>query len=379
MLLKALWITVTVFLLTGLMPCEAADIRLISATTKDSSHIRFVYEVVAGPLMSATVPVQVYRSSDATLEPQADSLIFEGVLQGLTTGEQTQDLTIPASGLALSPTQPFFFVVVDLPTEDRPQGVILESNEDNNVATFRKHSLAVVVHGLTFGDVPPAWVDLMATALFEEGYDAVLPVDWAVISHEFRAGVPQEFGATLADDVLDQIADMELGPQDRVDVHWIGHSRGVVVVSQSLLAWAQTTLPVAVSAGWLKVTALDPHPAKNRPVKTMSVNHLNPLGPVLAFGTKIFQAIANDPDVVLPISLIDESELYFQRAEWYILSPDEVYFDYLANYWGEAPLPGIALNKTFNITQPRLSHFEVPNYYIDVILGAGQSRRTERP
>ncbi len=378
MMQHALWLATMLMLFTGLKPCEAVDIRLTSATTKDSSYIRFAYEVVAGPLMSATVPVRVYRSADATFEPLVDTLLVEGMLKGLATGEHAQDLVIPASGLALSPAQPYFFVVVDLPTADNPQGVVLESNEDNNATMFRKYSLAVIVHGLTFYDVPPAWVDLMATALIEEGYDAVLPADWAVISHAIRTGVPQEFGATLVDDVLDRIAEMELGPQDRVDVHWIGHSRGMVVVSQSLLVWSQTTnLPATVSGGWVKVTALDPHPAKNRPAKLMSVNHLNPLGPLLAFGTGLFQAIANDPDVVLPTALIDESELFFQRAEWYILSPQEVYFDYLANYWGEAPLPGFALDKTFNITQPRLSHFEVPNFYIDVVLRAGQSQPSQ--
>lgn len=72
-------------------------------------------------------------------------------------------------------------------------------------------------------------------------------------------------------------------------------------------------------------------------------------------------------------ALIDESELFFQRAEWYRLSPQEVYFDCLANYWAEAPLPGFVLEKTFDITQPGLGHFEVPKFSVDVMLRAGQS------
>lgn len=352
--------------------CQAVDIRVVSATTTDSSSIQLDYEIASGPLSLANVPAHIYRSADPVLDPASDVLLAETTLQQIVTGEHSQEIVVPASGLAISSALPFIFVAVDLPTVEFPNGIIVESDESNNVAMFRKHTLAVIVHGLTFADIPPEWVSLMSMALTENGYDAVIPVDWAVLSHAILPGVPQEFAATLATDVLDHINEMGLGPDDRVDVHWIGHSRGAVVVSQSLLNWESASLPDTVTGGWIKLTLLDPHPAKNRSPKMMSVNNRNPLGPLLAFGTVLFQAIANDLDVILPTGLIDESELYYQRTDWFLLSPDEVYFDYLTNYWGEAPLKGIPLSKTYDITQPLLSHFEVPNFYIDEVLNNNQ-------
>jgi predicted alpha/beta-fold hydrolase len=230
-MLRILWLMVITVLFVVVHECHAVDIRTMSATTTDSSKIRFTYEVVAGPLSSANVPVHIYRSANAVFEPASDVLVAKAKLQALATGEHSQEIVVPASGLAINPSQPFIFVVIDLPTTALPNGMIVESNEANNVAMFRKHTLAVIVHGLTFGDVPPEWVGLMSTALTANGYDAVVPADWAVISHEIRPGVPKEFGATLAADVLDQIDELQLGPQDRVDVHWIGQSRGAVVVS----------------------------------------------------------------------------------------------------------------------------------------------------
>lgn len=365
---RSLGILLLLSLILGNRPCDAVDLRMLSGTATNASQIQFHYEVLNGPLPSAAVPVSIYRSADTTLDPQTDVLLAETVVQHLATGEHSQTVLIPNGGLAINPQLPFVFIVADSPTIGQPQGVVTETNEANNLAQFRKHTFAVVVHGLTFGEVPPPWVDLMSAALTANGYDAVLPVDWAVISHAIRSGVPQEFGPELADEVLDLIEDMPLGPKDCVDVHWIGHSRGTVVVSQALLAWKEFNLPAAISGGSLKLTLLDPHPAKNRSTKTMSVNQLHPLGPVLALVTVLFQAIANDPDVIVPVTIIDESELYFQRGEWFILSADEVFFDYLANFWGDAPILGIPLSRTYNITRPRLSHFEVPNYYIDEVL-----------
>lgn len=349
--------------------CEAVDLRMLSATMSDSSKIRIEYEIVAGPLASPAVPVHLYRSADTALDLPDDRLLMEGVLTGTANGVHVQELTLPEAGRGMATGQPHVLAVLDPPTNTAPSGVVIESDETNNQAEFRKYALAVIVHGLTFYEGPPEWVDLIAASLTDRGYDLVVPVDWAMRSRVIWPGVPQSVGAGLAHDLKAAVAELPARPQDRVDVHWIGHSRGTVVVSQALLAWGRDAqLPDSIKSGWMKVTYLDPHPAKNRNPPLISVNRLNPLGPLLAFGTQIFQSIVNDPDLTLPTGLIDETELYFQRTEWYLLSPNEVYFDYLANYWGEAPLPGFPLNKTFNVTQPRLSHFEVPNYYLDNVL-----------
>ena len=292
----------------------------------------------------------------------------EFVLEQLSDGSHTATLNLDEP-LSVLPSHPYVHVVLDHPLAGPPGGLIEESDESNNSAGFRKYTLGVIVHGLTLGSVPPAWVFEMEEDLLALGYDAVIPVDWAIISHEFRSGVPQEFGLELADAVESSASAFSPTIADAVDVHWIAHSRGNVVISQSLLAWADNPdLFPAIERGSLKVTSLDPHPSKNRNPEQMSVNRLNPLGIVLAQFTRLFNATANDPDVVLPPGLATHTELYYQRTEWYQLSAREVYFDYLVNYWGEAPLDGFSAEDSYDITQWRLSHFEVPNYYMDVVL-----------
>src|SRR4051794_20594408 len=57
-----------------------------------------------------------------------------------------------------------------------------------------------------------------------------------------------------------------VGPGDGIDLHLIGHSRGSVVVSQAAIALQELdqggSLP-QLTAGRLRLTFLDPHPAHN--------------------------------------------------------------------------------------------------------------------
>jgi hypothetical protein len=208
----------------------------------------------------------------------------------------------------------------------------------------------------------------MGDALAAKGYAAALEADWTVLSRTADPTAPQEYAAELWPMVRNLVADLPMEAGDRVDLHWIGHRRGAVVVSEALsLAQADPELPETIRGGWQQVTLLDPHPARNSRPEQMSINRLNPLGVIIGNFTRVFQSKAMDPDVVLPSMFVDYADLYYQRNEWYALSRTEVYFDFLVNYWGET-LPDQAIDERVDVTQPKLSHFEVPNYYIDEVL-----------
>jgi len=350
-------------------PVAAYDLRAQAATTHDASQVHLTYEATGSPVPMGSVAVQVWRSTDAVLDPTVDSLLATATLAELSAGVHTQEIPVPLGSLGLQASHPFILVVLDPVGDAQPQGEVSEENEANNITHFRKVTLAVIVHGLTFFDAPPEWEALLAETLRGLNYDDVLEADWAQLSRQVRPGAPQQFAEELLVDLLERIAALEISENDRVDLHWIGHSRGAVVVSEALQIFPnEMEQPAILRGGWQKVTLLDPHPAVNRDPEQISINTFFPLGALVGQGTRLFQGIARDPDVVIPTDLVDDAENYYQRNEWYALSPTEVFFDYLTNYWGETNLAGVPANQSYDITEPRLSHFEVPNYYIDRVL-----------
>lgn len=357
----------------------AYDLRAQEATTHDATLVHLTYEVTGTPVPMGSVAVQVWRSTDAVLHPEVDTLLAAVTLADLSAGIHTQEIPVPPGSLGLQASHPFILVALDPVSEAQPQGDVSEENEANNITQFRKVTLAVIVHGLTFFDAPPEWEALLAETLRGLNYDDVLEADWAQLSRQVRPGAPQQFAEELLVTLMERIDALETGDNDRVDLHWIGHSRGAVVVSEALRMFpSKMEQPAILRGGWQKVTLLDPHPAVNRDPEQISINTFFPLGALVGQGTRLFQGIARDPDVVIPTDFVDDAENYYQRNEWYALSPTEVFFDYLTNYWGETNLAGVPLNQSYDITEPRLSHFEVPNYYIDRVLLPAQTVPAEQ-
>ena len=82
-----------------------------------------------------------------------------------------------------------------------------------------------------------------------------------------------------------------------VDVHLIGHSRGGDVVS--LAAGLLNRFAPPLAGGFLELTLLDPHPARNGPVAYYS-SSTGPIGALARQEFVAFQAATNDPPLVIP-------------------------------------------------------------------------------
>ncbi len=133
-------------------------------------------------------------------------------------------------------------------------------------ANFRIWPVGAVTHGYTltgnlFGQT--GWVNDMANILRADGYDYVDAFHWEKQSRQKKAGVTVTEGQRLAKEVQDWVAAAiksgKIGPNDVVDLHFIGHSRGSVVISQAFLALTKTKIP-QLQHGYDIMTMLDPHP-----------------------------------------------------------------------------------------------------------------------
>ena len=111
------------------------NIAMLSATTPDSRGVTVTYQV-AGTNLPA-IPLAIYRSADARFDPTADLPLGGQALSGadLTPGNHTVTVTLPG-GLPIDPAHPYVLAVAD------PGNVVAESNEADNLASFRTSSSA---------------------------------------------------------------------------------------------------------------------------------------------------------------------------------------------------------------------------------------------
>jgi hypothetical protein len=160
----------------------------------------------------------------------------------------------------------------------------------------------------------------------------------------------------LVKEIQAAVGRMNPSPTDVIDAHWIGHSRGAVVIGQALaLASQNGTLPAPMTRGWVKMTMLDPHPAKNGPTGPLcSFDWQSPIGWLLFAGCAAFQAIAQDPDAVFPVR-VNQPEVYFQHTSYRDAPSWERFF----NLWGVGDIiPG-----SHNWTHAGIGHAEIPDAY----------------
>jgi hypothetical protein len=173
-------------------------------------------------------------------------------------------------------------------------------------------------------------------------------------------------GNLLAQEVLAAAQRLPLDPNDVVDVHFIGHSRGAVVISQAI-----ATLPSLAAgfeplqAGYLKMTMLDPHPARNATPGFYDAKNSH-AGRLAVERYLEFQAKAVDPDVVVPGS-VAEAEDYYQNTLVRDLSGKES----ILNLWGEYEIASPVPISLHNLTGPNVGHYEVITYYLDNVVNKG--------
>jgi hypothetical protein len=355
-------------LLTAALP----DIAMISATTSDSRSVTFDYNISGA---AVTQPIQFTIERSAATQPGPDAQTVAGVVvnptgkAGITLDQNGKPATavgpheitvaIPG-GLPPTPARPYVVVAAN------PSGTAAESNTSNDTASFRTYVIGVVTHG---GVQPkswkiggPPWERQMARSLRADGYDAVIPYNWVAESN--TAGSAARQAPRLARMILATASEFPAGAP--VDLHMIGHSEGTVVNSQAIQwlnkdnAWTP-----GLSAGYLKVTMLDPHAANNS-VRGQQYSVSNGLlGQIARMEINAFQSKAKDPGVVVPAN-VQDAEVFYQHSP-VAKSGDSNGGVY--NLWGQVPVHGPA--SYFNLTAPGISHaghFGVQNWYEDNVV-----------
>jgi hypothetical protein len=354
-----------------------ADLAMLSAATTDSRSVTFRYEVtLPGQAVALTAEVAFFRSNDPAFSPADDVPIGSQVVQraaGIHT--VTASLSDP---LAIDPSHPYVLAVAD------PLGVIAESHEGDNTASFRIFTIGAVSHGFELTPGASAWVDVMADSLEQAGYDVGIAFHWDALSDLPIPGMTTLAGSQLSNAVRDAVASLapEAHPGDVFALHLIGHSRGAVVISQAALDLERLEgmLPALapLRAGPLKMTFLDAHPANNAYSGTLYSAAPTLLGLIGTAAITTIQSAMRDPNVVVPASA-DWAEVYYQRTSYQkALNPVESNF----LLWGEGPSDIAVLSpatsvSSLNLTDIVPGHYLVHDWYqVNVIptLGTSSSR-----
>lgn len=333
----------------------AGQLAMISATALSPSLVTASYTVTGAPL-AEPMTLGVYRSPSATLG-SSSVLVGQTTLQiaDLSLGSHQVSVSL-AQPLGINPAEKFVLAVAD------PSDQTGQTSRAMDDASFRTWIVGAVTHGLEFDGVFPSWVTSMAAGLKADGYDAAIAFNWAQLSVVAAAGTAAEAAQGMAARIDQAIASLPIQPGDVVDVHLIGHSRGGDVVSLAADLLDRSAPPLG--GGFLELTLLDPHPARNGPVAYYS-SSTGPIGALARQEFLAFQAATNDPPLVIPTG-VDETQIFYeQTAVTKAFFPDERFLI----PWGEVPAAGPVQNVVYyNISGIVPSHEAVPAYYFgDVV------------
>lgn len=327
-----------------ILPSAMPDIQMLFATTTDSRTISVNYNITGESLAGQSLSFNIYRSAGfgslngaqligTASIPGSDSTDLglgshQGVKLSLTAPNGQ-----PLTSLTPNPALPFIVVVAN------PGGSIAESSTADNTASFETHVLGVVVHGFALDlaallfNTPPEWELQMAAALQQtDGYEAVIAFNWVRLSILPFPGPIQLAGSELFQQVVteaDQLAAEH--PGDVVDINFIGHSRGTVVISEVLQDLVGTGDP-ALRGGYMQMTLIDPHPANNLYGFFSWVPAID-VSDDLAALTAVFQELTKDPQVVVSSNVM-QAQLFDQQTpagQFGFSSP----LEFLINLWGE--------------------------------------------
>jgi hypothetical protein len=355
------------------------DLVVASVSTTDSVTLTIQY-AIANANLAMPFTIDIYRSPTALFDPSKNELLSAVTVPvgtDTTVGQHAQ--VIPFAGHNLwSGFDPFKFV---LAVAD-PVPSLLGIGVDSSPASYRNFVIGAVSVGydpsaLGQSSVPQDWVNVMAQSLVQAGYDAALPFGWASGLASPQAIV--DAGNNLTSQVLQLVARLPLAPNDVVDVHLIGHSRGAVVISEAMQQLLGTDIP-QLEHGYLKMTLLDPHPANRGidPLVGKAYGENADFSPVL--GTlfvepsyNAFEDAVNDPPIEIP-GRVNEVEQYWQQNACAQCPGIES----IANLWGVDPSfitidnPGFTVTRTQqlgpDVVDPLtgvagIGHSEVHDYY----------------
>jgi hypothetical protein len=260
---------------------DLATLTLSKATTLDAKTVNVDYDIEKAD--AKTIEFKLYRSETPTKQYKDKAILIGDTTvtnpELLTKGLHVADKDLNISLLpeqTLAPDTRLHFIVV-----------VATCNGQSSTTYFRKWMLGAVAHGFdryasktaiyplepdliwkyTSQDFTlPTWESVMAKRLQDsDKYDGVISFDWMRSCAIKKPGLSEEAGKKLALQICDWIANHNSHAGDIVDIHLIGHSRGTVVVSQSLkiLAEKLKSQRSAFGGSYIELTLLDPHPANN--------------------------------------------------------------------------------------------------------------------
>jgi hypothetical protein len=375
-----------------IVPSAAPDLQMTFATTTDSRTVSVNYTISNASFAGQNLTFNIYRSAaydslngaqligTATIPGSDSADLGIGSHQGVKlalTAPNGQALTALTPNTAL----PFIDVVAN------PNNTLPEGSASVNSVSFETHVLGVLAHGLEsdllllFENQVPAWETQMAAALQQsDGYQAVLPFNWVRLSV-----LPFPFAIQMAGNELYQQVVTESNqlaaqhPGDVVDINFIGHSRGTVVISEVLQDLVGTTDP-ALRGGYLQMTLLDPHPA-NLDYSQFSWASFLPGGNQLAEFVAAFELLTRDPQVIVP-SNVEQTQEFDQQTPSGQLGFSTLLETWI-NLWGELPsaLPNqsgqaIEARSLTNVVAAgigRIGHSEVPNWYLANVVDTNET------
>jgi hypothetical protein len=261
-------------------------------------------------------------------------------------------------------TRPYVIAVADQSGAVNPQDSMMPPQ-----AHFRIWTIAAItngyspsIFGIHFRPQDP-WMNQLASALRADGFDKVITYNWEKTSDVASPGLAVAAGDAMFLRVDNAARQLPAEKNDVIDVDFIGHSRGAVVISQALSDLHGTPLR-QLSSGYMKMTLLDPHPANNAVPPFYSDHSIvadNPFGVLAEERLFQFQAIAMDPNVSIPAS-VQEVDDFYQHNEAGGLSG----FEHILNLWGESP-QSISSNPIVSdivISDPTVGHGEVTDYFL---------------
>lgn len=333
----------------------SGNLAMESVTSISPRVVSTQYEVTGLPL-TGSLPLGIYRSPSETFS-SSSLLVGETILQGadLDVGSHTitVDLTQP---LDIDPSRKYVLAVAD------PGNVVSEASKADNTAAFRTWIVGAVTHGLELDGRFPSWVTSTATGLKADGYDAAVAFDWAALSRLPLPGAIPLATQGITAQINQAIASLPIQPDDVVDVHLIGHSRGGGVVSFAAGELDRSADPLA--GGYLELTLLDPHPARNGGVRYYSSSN-GPIGTLAEMQYLAFQSFTSDPPLVIPAG-VDRTEIFYQQARVpEALLPDE----HLLNSWGAVPAGGATAGVIYyDMSGLVNSHEGIHDFYLQKIV-----------
>jgi hypothetical protein len=341
-----------------------------AATALDPRSVTVGYTVELSGVSS--FDIAIYRSATATFNPAQDVKLADDIVSGsnATQGAHTGvALSLPGP-MAIDPAHPFVFAVATGP------------DSMTSTADFQKVIIGVVTHGFEspLADEPPQWVTDMANTLMKsDGYNFVIPFNWVPESSLPISGEGVAAGeqvATMVETALKNTAIVPTGAV--VDLHFIAHSRGSVVITTALQQLA-TDLPnqPAIQGGYWRETLLDPHPSHF--LNKAELGHtLNPISLAAWASGVALQSGMDDPLPLMIPARVTELQDYFERTPMSLLGANSPFLFTTENFLNPY---GVSLNNGLKLvdpnatiynaqplTAPGIGHSETYQWYVANVL-----------